>query len=69
MPGTGALIRTVGAGMDRLSRNPQGRRQIQMPAVTTQQMCAEMVAEDLKVARRHALLKAHGMDVPVALEG
>jgi GDPmannose 4,6-dehydratase len=32
-------------------------------------MCAEMVAEDLKAARRHALLKQHGMDVPVTLEG
>jgi len=34
-----------------------------------QEMCAEMVAEDLKTARRHALLKAHGMEMPVALEG
>ena len=39
------------------------------PEITAQQMCAEMVAEDLKAARRHALLKQHGMDVPVALEG
>ncbi len=38
------------------------------PQITTQDMCAEMVAEDLKVARRHALLKAHGHDVPVAHE-
>ena len=27
------------------------------------------IAEDLHTARRHALLKAHGMDVPVSLEG
>jgi GDPmannose 4,6-dehydratase len=40
-----------------------------MPEITAQEMCAEMVAEDLKVAQRHALLKAHGMDLPVALEG
>lgn len=40
-----------------------------VPEITAQQMCAEMVAEDLKTARRHALLKLHGMDVPVALEG
>ena len=40
-----------------------------VPEITAQQMCAEMVAEDLKVARRHALLKAHGMDLPVAREG
>ena len=30
--------------------------------------CAEMVAADLESARRHALLKAHGYEVPVALE-
>jgi GDPmannose 4,6-dehydratase len=40
-----------------------------VPEITVQEMCAEMVAEDLKTARRHALLKAHGMEVPVALEG
>ncbi|MDQ6999424.1 MAG: GDP-mannose 4,6-dehydratase [Mariprofundus sp.] len=38
------------------------------PEITVQQMCAEMVAEDLKVARRHALLKKHGHDIPVAIE-
>jgi len=38
------------------------------PEITVQQMCAEMVAEDLKVARRHALLKAHGYDIAVAVE-
>lgn len=39
------------------------------PQITAREMCAEMVAEDLKTARRHALLKAHGMDVPVSVEG
>ena len=39
-----------------------------VPEITTQQMCAEMVAEDLKSAKRHALLKEHGYDIPVALE-
>ena len=38
------------------------------PEITVQQMCAEMVAEDLKTARRHALLKQHGMEMPVAVE-
>jgi len=38
------------------------------PEITVQQMCAEMVAEDLKVARRHALLKSHGYDIAVAVE-
>jgi GDPmannose 4,6-dehydratase len=40
-----------------------------VPEITAQQMCAEMVAEDLKTARRHALLRQHGMDFPVSLEG
>lgn len=39
-----------------------------VPEITVQEMCAEMVAEDLKVAQRHALLKAHGHNVPVSLE-
>jgi len=40
-----------------------------VPEITAQQMCAEMVTEDLKTARRHALLKQHGYDVPVSIEG
>lgn len=39
-----------------------------VPEITTQQMCAEMVAEDLKSAKRHALLKSHGYELPVAVE-
>ncbi len=38
------------------------------PEITAQEMCAEMVAADLRTARRHALLKAHGLDLPVSLE-
>ncbi|MBN4060624.1 GDP-mannose 4,6-dehydratase [bacterium AH-315-I20] len=38
------------------------------PEITVQEMCAEMVEEDLKVAKRHALLKEHGHDIPVAVE-
>ena len=38
------------------------------PEITVQQMCAEMVEEDLKIARRHALLKEHGYEIPVTLE-
>lgn len=38
------------------------------PEITVQEMCAEMVAEDLKVAQRHALLKAHGHDIPLSVE-
>lgn len=40
-----------------------------VPEITAQEMCAEMVTEDLKAAQRHALLKAHGHDVPVSVEG
>lgn len=39
-----------------------------VPEITVQAMCEEMVAEDLQVAKRHALLKQHGYDVPVSLE-
>lgn len=39
------------------------------PKITAQEMCAEMVADDLRAAQRHALLKAHGHHVPVSLEG
>lgn len=38
------------------------------PEITVRQMCAEMVAEDLQAARRHALLKLHGHDVAIARE-
>ena len=39
-----------------------------VPEITVEQMCAEMVAHDLDVAKRHALLKAHGHDVAIAVE-
>lgn len=38
------------------------------PEVTIQQMCAEMVAADLEEAKRHALLKEHGLSLPLSLE-
>ena len=38
------------------------------PEITAREMCAEMVAEDHKAARRHALLKKHGLDLPVCVE-
>lgn len=38
------------------------------PEITVQQMCAEMVQEDLKIAKRHALLKQNGHDVVVTRE-
>ena len=39
-----------------------------VPEITVQQMCAEMVAEDLKVAQRHSFLKSHGHAVNMARE-
>lgn len=39
------------------------------PEITVQEMCSEMVSEDLKAAKRHALLKQHGYEVPVSVEG
>lgn len=38
------------------------------PEITTQEMCAEMVSEDLHIAKRHALLKKHGYEIPVSVE-
>lgn len=40
-----------------------------VPEISARDMCREMVAEDHKSARRHALLKKHGLDLPVSLEG
>ncbi|NBE07082.1 GDP-mannose 4,6-dehydratase [Paragemmobacter ruber] len=38
------------------------------PQITAQEMCREMVVEDLKTAKRHRLLKEHGLDLPVSME-
>lgn len=38
------------------------------PEITVEQMCAEMVATDLHDAKRHALLKRHGYDLPISVE-
>lgn len=38
------------------------------PQITAREMCAEMVAADLQTARRHALLREHGLAVPVSTE-
>lgn len=40
-----------------------------VPEITAQEMCVEMVQADLKTARRHALLKEHGLELPVSVEG
>ncbi|MEP4196175.1 MAG: GDP-mannose 4,6-dehydratase [Aliishimia sp.] len=38
------------------------------PEITTQEMCAEMVVEDLRSAKRHALLREHGFQMPISVE-
>lgn len=38
------------------------------PEITAREMCSEMVREDLEKAKRHALLKSHGYDMPVSVE-
>jgi GDPmannose 4,6-dehydratase len=39
-----------------------------VPEITVEEMCAEMVANDLDNAKQHALLKANGHKVSVSLE-
>ena len=39
-----------------------------VPEITVQEMCSEMVAEDLRSSKRHALLKTHGYELPVSIE-
>ncbi len=38
------------------------------PKITAREMCAEMVQEDLKIARQSAILKEHEMGVPRSIE-
>lgn len=39
-----------------------------VPEITAQEMCREMVVEDLRVARRYAFLKSNGHEIPVSIE-
>ncbi|WP_281213307.1 GDP-mannose 4,6-dehydratase [Shewanella insulae] len=38
------------------------------PQITVEEMCAEMVQNDLSKAKQHAILKSHGFDVSVSVE-
>lgn len=38
------------------------------PEITVEQMCSEMIKEDLIFAKKHALLKKNGYDVSISLE-
>ena len=37
-----------------------------VPEITAQEMCCEMVQEDLKIAKRSVLLKSHGLEIPIS---
>ncbi|MFV0595796.1 GDP-mannose 4,6-dehydratase [Shewanella sp.] len=39
-----------------------------VPEITVEEMCAEMVQNDLDKAKQHALLKHHGYDISVSVE-
>ena len=39
------------------------------PEITAQEMCSEMVEADLVAAYRTKVLKEHGLELPVSLEG
>lgn len=39
-----------------------------VPEITVEEMCAEMVENDINKAKQHALLKANGFDVSISLE-
>ena len=39
-----------------------------VPEITAQEMCAEMVREDLKAAKRQALLSEHQLSLPISVE-
>ena len=39
-----------------------------MPQISAQEMCSEMVSEDLKIAKRYALLRDKGYKLPISFE-
>jgi GDPmannose 4,6-dehydratase len=39
-----------------------------VPEITAQEICTEMVTEDLKIAQRQAILKQHGHNISVSVE-
>ena len=38
------------------------------PEISVQEMCSEMVREDVKIAKSHAILKKYGYELPIAKE-
>ncbi|WP_172331808.1 GDP-mannose 4,6-dehydratase [Mangrovicoccus sp. HB161399] len=39
-----------------------------IPEISVRDMCREMIEADYKSARRHALLKEHGLELPISIE-
>jgi GDPmannose 4,6-dehydratase len=39
-----------------------------VPEIKVRDMCREMIAEDHRTAMRHALLKKHGLELPISVE-
>ncbi|WP_435988416.1 GDP-mannose 4,6-dehydratase [Sulfitobacter sp. SH24] len=58
------------AEVETLLGNPAKAKKVLgwVPEITAQEMCAEMVEADLRIARRHALLKEHGYALPMTVE-
>ncbi|MFG6511429.1 MULTISPECIES: GDP-mannose 4,6-dehydratase [unclassified Sulfitobacter] len=58
------------AEVETLLGNPAKAKKVLgwVPEITAQEMCAEMVEADLRIARRHALLKEHGYALPMSVE-
>ena len=38
------------------------------PEISIEQICAEMISEDLKIAKRNAFLRSQGFDAPISIE-
>lgn len=59
------------AEVDTLLGDPEKAKKVLgwTPEITAREMCAEMVREDLKAARRTALLREHGLQLPISVEG
>jgi len=67
MPATASCSTTRARAVAKLL-SPAKSRAACVPEITAQEMCAEMVANDLAEAKKHALLKHHGYSVNVSVE-
>jgi GDPmannose 4,6-dehydratase len=56
------------AEVETLLGDPSKEKLGWVPQITVEEMCAEMVQNDLSKAKQHALLKAHGHNVAITIE-